>query len=339
MRVGGALARLLLAASALLPSGCTTVSNDPTTSSKAAFFGTQIDFQPPSLAERVRQVQGEKMFLGAKLAPLDSKLAGLEGKREALYQELAEQFPACNKQRHCLSSVTKGDIKRFEKYREALGAISALDSQAAELEGEKLKWQRRHDLRVRAIYNRYLITELQQAPKFDPRLRQVRVHSLEAYPDRLSLSRRLLALADPDLTPTLMGDLDFRMLGRPVDEAAALVTLDIHLQRGGRYLVTLLVNTHQVDAVQYGRGFIEGWSRRLADEEQLRFDAFCGLYSLAGDILVTRLSLGKTKPCADARSAARRVTLEKYEDRMSPAAWVVPVAYTPIPDAFSSIGK
>lgn len=311
----------------VLASACTTVENDPTTNSNAAVYQTRVDFMPPSRSERISQIAHEDRVLADKESVLEAKLETLQKEREALFENLAMKFPECRSQKHCLSFLTKGDTKRFEDFREARTALGKVDADIGETESTLALWRRRRDLRVRSIYNRYLVKEVVGAASMDNRLDSIFVHSAEAYPNRQSLSRRLISLAGPDVVPMLVGDLDFRMMNKPVDEAAILLTIDVRLKSGFRYLSTLLVNTHQLDPQFYEQGFQRAWAKRLAEPEALRRETYCGIYSIANPILLAKLGPSKAKPCQDMRETIQALDAVHYREANSPDNWMLPVSY------------
>lgn len=317
----GAMAWLVLA------SACTTVENDPTTNSAVVLYQTRVDFMPPSRAERVAQIATEDRVLADKEASLEAKMATLHKEREALFEDLAAKFPECRSQKHCLSFLTKGSAKQFEDFREARAVLGKVDAEIGEAESTMALWRRRRDLRVRSIYNRYLVKEVLGAAKMDDRIDQILVHSAEAYPDRQRLSRRLVGLAGPNIVPTMVGDLDFRMMNKPVDEAAVLLTLDVRLRAGDRYLSTLLVNTHQLDPQFYEQSFQQAWAKKFAQPELLRRETYCGIHSIASPMLLAKLGPGKAKPCEDRRAAIQALDASRFKEANSPDNWMVPVSY------------
>jgi hypothetical protein len=310
-----------------LACACTTVENDPTTNSAVALYQTRVDFMPPSRSERIAQIAHEDRVLADKEASLQAKMDTLHKEREALFESLSAKFPECRSQKHCLSFLTKGDAKQFEDFREARTVLGKVDAEIGEAESTLALWRRRRDLRVRSIYNRYLVKEVLGAAKLDERIDYILVHSAEAFPDRQSISRRLVALSGPNVVPMLVGDLDFRMMNKPVDEAAVLLTLDVRLKAGGRYLSTLLVNTHQLDPQHYERGFQQAWARKFAQADLLRQETYCGLYSIASPMLVGKLGPAKAKPCQDMREAIQALDANRFREANSPDNWMIPVSF------------
>lgn len=306
---------------------CTTVENDPTTNSAVALYQTRVDFMPPSREERISQIAHEDRVFAEKQASLQAKMDTLHKERDALFESLAAQFPECRSQKHCLSFLTKGDTKRFEDFREARTVLGKVDAELGEAEATLEIWRRRRDLRVRSIYNRYLVKEVLGAAKVNPRIAEILVHSAEAFPDRESISRRLVSLAGPDVVPMLVGDLDFRMMNKPVDEAAVLLTLDVRLTSGVRYLSTLLVNTHQLDPQFYERGFQQAWAKKFAEVEVLRQETYCGIYSIASPLLLAKLGHAKAKPCQDMRETIQALDAARFAEANRPGNWMMPVSY------------
>jgi len=319
----------------LLLAGCTTVENDPTTNYEQPLLRTQIDFQPPDSGERIRLIARETKIFEKKEAELADKQGGLDARREILFDEVSQFFPECKRQRHCLAAVAKGDTKKFERYQEIIKSLNELDRQVVEVDAEIALWKRRYELRVRALYNRYLVHELLQAAAWNPYIRNITAHSLEAFPDRRAIVNRLLQLADPNFVPEVVGDLQFRMMNRPVDEAAVLATFDVTLknqERGkpSRYFVTFLVNTYQQDPQFYGKEFLREWSRLLSEpgQPELKGQVFCGVYSLAGPTLAPKISIAKAKNCAEPRLRHQAARDDRFDDRFDPSNWLVPLTYT-----------
>jgi hypothetical protein len=314
-------------------SACTTIDNDLSTG-LAPVYRTRVDFDPPSREERIRQVQFEKKVLARKEAELEPRIESLRAEREELYASLAARFPECRSQRHCLSrSLTQGSIAKFEEFRGARKKLGELDAALATAEDELALWRRREGLRERAIYNRYLVREFLAVPKADPRILKVMVHSLEAFRDRRSLSLRLIELADPTLVPALVGELDFSLLGKPVDEAAVIATLQVAVAAGNEvenYLLTLLVNTHQTDPQAYEEAFLRAWASYLGEPNQvaLRELTFCGIPSIASPLLLGRLNLAKTKNCGPKRDRRQLKSGVPSVEVNSPTNWLIPVSYS-----------
>lgn len=321
---------------ALSLSACTSPQVDRSTNYTPAIFRTRLDFQPPNSEERDRQLGLEERDYERATAPLKDKFEGLKLERELLYTELEGAFPECKRQRHCLQFLAKGTVERFERYRPKRQQITALDREIYIVESQIAQWDRRRDLRRRALFNRYVVYELLQTREWGPDIQDVTVHSLEAYPDRRALSHRLVELTQDGLEARVLGDLQFRMLGRPVDEASVLATLDLRFKPekiprlgASRALITLLVNSHQVDPHQYERGFLREWTRRVGEpnRQPLLSEVFCGLYGIAGETLVARLNSSKAKPCAPLRLKLQAERAEAFSDRFDPAKWLLPIAF------------
>jgi hypothetical protein len=332
------IAKALFLVSCLALSSCTTIENDPSTTYTSNLYRTRIDFQPISREELVTRTQFEKQVYEKRVAEIENKMGGLKAQREQLYSEIEGQFADCRRQRHCIGNVATGNISRFERYNQVVQSMHDLDRQLGAYDGELKQLTFRFDLRERALYNRFLVNEMVLAKFEAPRLHDTLVHSLEAYPTRRDISERLTRMSDPDIVPTLYGDLNFTMLGKPVDEAAVIATFDIRVHPNPedkndptRYFVTFLVNTHQRDPVAYSRGFLRGWARQLGEPglRTLKEGVFCGLYSIAGPTLVDRLSQGKVKPCTPSRLREQGKDAERLGDRFQAENWILPIAFTP----------
>ena len=327
---------LFLIPAGLLSAACTTIETDPSVLYTAPLYRTQIDFQPISRESLGIQLQYEQQVYDTRKAPLEDQLGGLAAERAELYARLEPGFADCQHQRHCVDKLARGDAARFERYNQAVRGLHEIDAKAGVIEGQIKTLERRRDLRERALYNRFLVNEI-LLTKFDhPRIRDVLVHSLEAYPTRRDLSYRLARLSDPDIVPQLVGDLNFRMMGKPVDEAAVLATFDIQvapteeITEPRRYFVTFLVNTHQRDPLAYSKGFLRTWADRLGEPglRTLREGVYCGIYSIAGQTLVDKLTLSKVKPCEPVRARNQALREASYLERNDPANWFLPIAFT-----------
>lgn len=313
---------------------CTTVENDPTTASPRPLFSTRVDFDPPNREQRDQFIEVDKRITSTKLKEIEAKIDGLEAERERLFVEIRDDFPECENQSHCISDLAKGSIQRFERYREIHKLIGGVDLQLAQAQLEFDAWKKRGELRERAIYNRYLVSEMLKTKGFHPNIEQILVHSLEAFPNRERLSRRLLQLIDPNLVPAIVGDLDFQMLGRPVDEAAVIATFDVRLfaQKNipaERFLITFLVNSHQLDPQFYEKEFLKIWSKRLAERQQRQLvdEVFCGLFSIASDTILPRLDTAKNKTCRADRQFQRGLKADRFVERTKTDLWLLPIHY------------
>ncbi|MGZ3695625.1 MAG: hypothetical protein ACXWQO_16055, partial [Bdellovibrionota bacterium] len=182
-----------------------------------------------------------------------------------------------------------------------------------------------------------LVNEILQLPKVDNRLLKVTVHSLEAFDSRRPLSQRLLTLADYDAVPANWGDLNFHMLGKPVDEAAVLAAFDVLIlspdqgkQKYERYLINFLVNVQKPDELGYEFGFLKYWAGLFAETEQktLRQKAVCSLYSIAGETLAAKLASDKANLCALERN---RHQVPQVAEHIMPEEWLIPISYARLP--------
>ncbi len=313
---------------------CTTIENDPTTASPRPLFSTRVDFEPPTQEKRDQYLEVDRRNTQARLAEAQAKIDGLDAERARLLAEIRQDFPECENQAHCISDLAKGSVKRFERYREINKLIGGIDLKLAEAQIDYDRWKRRGELRERAIYNRYLVTEMLKTKGFHPNIENIIVHSLEAFPNRESLSRRLIQLIDPFLAPAILGDLDFQMMGKPIDEAAVIATFDVQLFRqdripAERFLITFLINSYQLDPQFYEKEFLKIWSKRLAERGQksLSEEVFCGLFSIASDTLVPRLDSAKAKTCRAERQAQRGQGTDTYLERMKTDLWLLPIHY------------
>lgn len=335
------LAAVLLS---VLTLGCTTTETDPSTLYTVPLYRTRIDFQPLDRTELETQLSYERTVYQKRKDQLEDQLGGVQAQRKVLYTEIEGklgQVGDCRHQPHCLDQLARGTIPRFENYTQLMLGLKELDRQAGELQNQLELLERRLDLRERALYNRFLVNEVLLAKWEHPRMNDLIVHSLEAYPTRRELSHRLARLSDPDVVPELYGDINFRMMGHPVDEAAVIATFDVRVHPNPqnpndptRYLVTYLVNTHQRDPVYYSKGFLKSWAAQMGEPNlrRLKEQVYCGLYAIAGPTLVTRLHASKVKPCTPTRLRYQQESYTVFKDRFQPEAWFLPIAFTEATD-------
>lgn len=323
-----------------LPACAASVAErDVSTNFSQAVYQTRIDFQPLAPGERDLQWAVEDKFFERNSAPLREKLDAVAGERDALYAQLAEIFPHCQRERHCLASVVRAGADRLEKAVAARRELLVLDGRGVELEAEIKLLERRRELRRRAIFNRYLVHELLQVSKAGGDIQSVTAHSLEAFPLRRPLLERLAWMAEPTGGPALYGDLQFRMMSQAVDEAAVLATFDVQLAPGrvpagvaSRMLVTFLVNAHQLDPHRYTAGFQRAWAQRFgaSSRRQLVEGVFCNLYAIAGETLAARMGAAKAKTCAPQRIQQQARGSAVFQQRQDPGYWILPIAIAPI---------
>ncbi|MGZ3721148.1 MAG: hypothetical protein ACXWR1_22545, partial [Bdellovibrionota bacterium] len=265
--------------------------------------------------------------------------AGLERGREERFAEIAREFPECGRQRHCLGHISKGDIQKFERFNDLTKEINKYDVELVEIDTALRDWQARLDIRSRAILNRFLVHEVLQLPSIEPHFRGVQIYSTESFESRRQVSLNLMRYGSSDSQPQLLGDYDFRMLGRPVDEGAVIATFDVYLMppandfdQPTRYVVTMLINTHQMDLRFYDKDFLRTWANKMVEpyQEQLKHASYCGVYSIAGETLAGRLNLLKPRRCAEQRMMMRNTDAAKFPDRFPPDQWMLPIAYYPM---------
>lgn len=331
--------------SAFLFAGCVSsnVDIDRNTLNVPLAVKTRVTFEPLSREKANRYIEAERHTFRVNTAALKERLEGLVAGRKERYDEVEREFPECSKQRHCTSSLSRGAVQRFERYNELSKEILEYDRRIIELEASLKEWERRLELRTRAIVNRFVVNEVLQVPKAqaETRFQAILVWSLESFDNRRQLSNYLFRYAGMEMAPLVLGDLDFRMLGEPIDEAAVIASFDVYLhplynepRAPTRYVVTMLVNTHQLDMRYYDKDFLREWGARLAEpfQEQLREEVFCGLYSLASDTLVPRLEQNRARrlKCADKRALMRTKQSGRFADRFAPGIWMLPLAYYPM---------
>jgi hypothetical protein len=308
-------------------------------STPMAGLETRINFLPPTRAEALRNLEIEREVNRKYTAPIRERIAELERGRQARYDVVAKEFPECRRQRHCQSDLSHGSVAKFERYGKLAKEINEYDTRIAELEGALGEWDWRYKIRQRAILNRFLVHEFLDIPRINRHLQGVLVHSLETFDSRKALSMRLVRYAGDSVVPSVVGDLDFRMLGEAVDEGAVLATFDVYLAPGAappeaptRYVVTMLVNTLQLDLRYYDDEFLRIWGERLEEPFQVRLrnEVFCNLYSISSNTLLPKLPFSKEKPCSSLRSEMQTLHADKFEDRFGPEKWMLAVAYFPM---------
>lgn len=332
----------LLPAFALAGCSHEMIANKHTTFSLPRAIETKITFEPLDRERAQSYLEVERQMYKKYTDPMIERREGLARGRDERYREVRHEFPECDRQGHCLQHVSKGDVRKFERFNDLTREINAYDTEIVELDTAIRDWKSRLELRTRAILNRFLVHEMLQLPSIERHFQGVLAYSLESFETRRQLSLHLMRFApnDEDLEPQLLGDYDFRMLGRPIDEAAVITTFEVFLMpplnqlgQPTRYLVTMLVNTHQLDLRFYDKDFLRSWAAKLVEpfQDELRKDAYCGLYSVAGETLAPRLGLDQPRLCAGARNLMRSLDAAKFPDRFAPDRWLVPLAYYPFP--------
>jgi len=326
--------RFVLLATLLV--SCTNINLDKSTNYFPASIRTQIDFQPPHREERLRRIGQEQALFNRDTAPFRQEIERLTEERTNLFREVEKEFPQCRKQKHCLSQMVRQDVKRFERYNEVTVGLRNYDRQLIEQEAKLALLEYRKNMRVRALYNRYLVYEFLQLQKQSRQILNMRAHSLEAFQDRKSLSYRILRLLkDETYFPAVVGELDFQTWGKPIDEASVLATFDIVVRDSqdpsdlpSRYLVTFLINSHQLDTQAYESHFHKAWVKLITEKEQktLRGQVLCGGYSIASPFLAARLDPRTSRPCTERRALMQTKSFFNYE-KSNPEHWMIPVAY------------
>jgi hypothetical protein len=325
----------------LFAAGCSTTETDNNTYHIPTAVHTRITFEPLDRDQAQHYLQAERQNYKVYTDPMFERKAGLERGRDERYEELRAEFPECTRQRHCMQHVSMGDVKKFERYNDITKEINAYDVQLVELDTALRDWKARLELRTRAILNRFLVHEVMQLPTYEKHFQGILPYSLEHFESRRQLSLDLLRYAPNGerLEPQFLGDYDFRMLGRPVDEAAVVATFEVYLapplnelDQPTRYVVSMLINTHQLDLRFYDKDFLRAWSDKFIEpfQKELKLEAYCGVYSIAGNTLAPRLDLSRVKDCAPYRAEMRSLDATRFPDRFSPDRWLVPLAYYPM---------
>ncbi len=297
-------------------------------------FHTRVDFQPLSHEERDHYLRVEKAIHQERLVVLERDAATWRERRQKRYDEIKGEFPECGRQRHCQSNLSRGSVERFERYNELLRSLQAIEVDLVEAEGKLIDWNYRYQLRARAIHNRFLAKLLTRAPEQQRGLRSVMVHSLESFSTRREISERLLRLNSEDMAATQVGDLDFRVHNKPVDEAAVIATYEIRVvpnaefpEAPNRYLLTVLIHSQESEAFTYDIGLLQAWGRPLVEPEQkqLKQSVFCGLYSIASSSLIWKFSASKMKHCPAFRTQMQRTV--GVGEQLDPSTWILPLSF------------
>lgn len=326
----------------LVLSACSSVrqKNEAVNLNARSLVRTEVSFEPLDQERAAGYLETERHVFKQNTDPMIRRREGLARGRDERYRQVREEFPECKLQKHCLQDVSHGDVQKFERFAALTKEIGQYDRELVELDAAIRDWQDRLELRTRAILNRFLVHELLQLPTIERHFQGVQVHALQSFETRRQLSAELLRYTgDEGLVPRVLGDLNFRMLSRPVDEAAVIATFDVYLMpplneldgSTTRYVVTMLVNTQQTDLRQYSQDFLRTWAERLADPKQLRLQdqASCGLYAIANDTLAPRFSLWRQQTCAAARAQMKALDAGRFQDRFPPERWVLPIGYYP----------
>jgi hypothetical protein len=302
------------------------------------YFETRLDFQPLEGERRNLALDFEEKWHLERLEPLRKTMKELQGFRAGIFERMEDIVPECGKDPHCVSRFTTVDYQRMEKFSVVNRELVKVQGEIAELQGKIDFLELRWSMRKRAIHNRFLVSEILRAKAQMPRIQNLLVHSLEAYPSRRDLMMRLVQLSHSDWRAKVVGDLDFRHLGEPIDESAVLATFTVELvadekskEKAAReYSFTVLVNTFQEDPKGYTEGMLRNWAQRLGEPERetLRWEAYCGLYSLASESFAPRLlDRLRFRFCRDRRREMQRQRKEEFQDRFNPTNWIVPLAY------------
>ena len=319
--------------------GCTNFETDRTTNYSKQIYDTRIDAEALGRKERTDAVLWENYYYKRNSEALKKELEPLLVQRKPIVDQLLAKYPECRKQKYCASELTHTSVKRMEDYNRESQKLRRLDFQIVDIENKLADLKEVHGVNIRRLYNRFLVGELSRIREHQPRIKNLYLHSLQMFNSRGAVSRKLLTYADQNIVAAQMGDLDFRMLGKAVDEGAILLTLDVHLNEQlmlptdpPRYLITLLVNTHQLDELEYDTDFLKEWSKQLAipGMEQLRKAVYCGLYTIAGSTLASKMQLGKLAYCRWQRAEMQNLHADQFLDRFPPERWLLPISFVQV---------
>lgn len=318
---------------------CTSVESDRTTNFSQQVFNTRVDATTLNRKELNEALLIQNYFYKKKSDPLTKELEQLQLQRKPLFDQLMARYPECKRQKYCASGLTQISVKRIEEYHRESKRLKYIDFQIVDKETQLADLKEQHEIGVRRLYNRFLAGELSKVKEFQPRIKNVYLHALQLFNNRGSISRKLLTYTDQEIVMPQVSDLNFRMLGKPVDEAAILLTLDVYLEETllkptdpSRYLVTLLVNTHQIDAMEYETGYLKEWAKQLASPglEQLKQNVFCGLYTIASPSMASKMQLSKLAYCRWQRDEMQQLNADQFTHRFPPERWIMPIAFVPM---------
>lgn len=311
---------------------CTTPESDFTNNFVRPIYDTRVNVEPINREERIRFTQIENERFRILVTPLREFMNKALDERSTFVGEIEREFPRCKIQRYCQSEVSVGGIKKFERYNELTAKVHRFDYQIVDIERKIRDLERAHDIQLRLIYNRYLVRQILDLSKQEAVFDTVIVHSLENYPVRLSLSKQILALV-MNLPGIQSTDFDFSIYGKPIDEAAILLTLDVWRgptmgEKPSRFLTTLLVNAQELDTQAYEDNFSRAWTDIFTEPrfDRLKKEVFCNLYGIASYSLAAKMVLLKKSVCTE-RRASMRVPRNKFEYNFTPTDWVLPLTF------------
>ncbi len=317
--------------------GCATIVGDQSYASLAGGNRTRVTFAPLTREQAKRYLEAERHTFKVNTDPMLNRKTGLVAGRETRWREISKEFPDCDRQMHCLSQISRGSVQQFERFNELAKEIYAYDKEIAEIDIAVEDWQSRLDLRSRAILNRFVVHEVLQLPTVERRFQGVLVYSLESFETKRQLATRLFQSTGQNLEPRVIGDFDFRMLGRPLDEAAVIASFEVYLMpplndfsQPTRYVVTMLVNAQQLDLRYYDKDFLRPWAAKLSEAFQasLKEEAPCGVYAIASETFAPRISLMRPKKCVQLRNELRgNGDPDQFKNRFAQDRWIVPLAY------------
>lgn len=314
-------------------------AEDPTLFSSDVAFNTRLTFEPLAREQAEQYIREEQAYYHTNTDPLKERVAGLERGRAERYKEVYREFPECKHQKHCVGQLSKGSVESFERYNELAKDIHAYDKQLIELNATINEWNYRLTLRERNILNRYVVHQVLQIPNLNSAIQGVLVYSLEGYTSRKQMGQALFRFAGKDLSPQVIGDLDFRMFRLPVDEGALIAAFEIYMnpnpaypQAPTRFVVAFLVNARRLDFDLYDEPFFKELGTYLADPVQtkIRIGAYCGLYSIANETLAPRFDNMRPKRCAESRSFIQNTTLNRFLETVTPDSILLPLGYFPM---------
>ena len=271
------------------------------------------------------------------------------GARVAILTAQREEASECFASGICEFQQIPGGLALAYTYRDLVREFACVDCQLAALAQKMAELQGDHDKKLRAIYNKYLAGLVMEIPNVYKSYQNFLVHSFEEFPTKRAIGERIFSF-NGDTNPLYRSDYEFSFLGKPVDEAGLILTIDYTpfytsskgKVLGKRLLVSLLIHTHQVgtkrvtedryyrDPILYEKEFLRAWQNRLwsLGQVELRKKAFCSHFAMGAEPLRKRLNMGKITNCQNERAQYQIRRAEELMDRFPPEDWIIPLAVT-----------
>ncbi len=297
-------------------------------------YNTKVNAEPISQSERIRLLDLEAYRHRTAFEPLEKKRIALQAEHDRQFAIIEKEFPACHHQNYCDSDLFHGSFEKVTRYNELVSILRRSDFALFEVEKQIKEENYRHDLVSRNIYNRYLVHEILEIPQKYPFFNRFMVQSFEVFAHKKEFTNRILQFAGK-VQPKIRSDLIFSTFGQEIDDGSVLLTLDIipffpgHDITPPHYLLTVLINTHQLDPQLYEKNFLKDWASSLwtADRSELKKEAYCGFYAIAADSIMNQFSIAQKNACSDLRDLLHGNSRVPFAEHMSTHEWLLPLAY------------